>query len=283
MDDAPGATPPQGGLTGVPATLLTPLHARAHAAELVPGTTFRDPLAADLLARTSHRAGQILTDRGNAAGSIHRATTIDALVVDFAARHPDGVILSAGIGLDTRTQRLDDRTPGTLTWLGADLPEVIRLRRELLPEDPVRLYDVSVTEPGWTALLTDETAGRPVLVLAEGVLMYFDMDELRTFLSSCRTAFGPGTELVGDYFHPRLALSDRHPIVRATGARFRSGAANGRRLAALTPGWRLVAEHQVMERISPAHRAAGALFRAVTLGSRPYAIAHLRAVRESDA
>lgn len=44
-----------------------------------------------------------------------------------------------------------------------------------------------------------------------------------SFLTSRRAGLGPGVvELVADCFHPRIALSDRHPIVKATGARFRS-------------------------------------------------------------
>ncbi|MCM2390499.1 class I SAM-dependent methyltransferase [Streptomyces albipurpureus] len=259
------------------ATLLTPLYGRAHATDLLPGTAFRDPIAARLLAQTGYRPPEVLTDRGNAVGSVHRAIALDAITTAFAARCPQGVVLSAGIGLDTRAQRLREHTPASLTWLGADLPEVIQLRRALLPEDPVTLFAASVTEPGWYDALTTETSDRPVLVIAEGLLMYFEPDGLRFFLDSCRTAFGPGAELAGDYFHPRLALSDRHPIVRATGARFRSGAANGHRLAATAPGWHLVAEHPVMERISPLHRAAAGIFRLITLGSRPYAVAHLKA------
>ncbi|MFD5557104.1 class I SAM-dependent methyltransferase [Streptomyces sp. NPDC127068] len=277
MSAEPRGDAPTHGLNGVSVTLLTPLYGRAHAADLLPGTTFRDPLAARLLARIDYRLPEVLTDRGNAVGSVHRAIVLDGITTEFAARHPDGVVLSAGIGLDTRAHRLDDRIPDSVTWLGVDLPDVVRLRRTLLPDDPVTLLAASVTEPGWHDTLTARTSDRPVLVLAEGLLMYFAPDQVRFFLDSCRTAFGPGTELSGDYFHPRIALSDRHPIVKATGARFRSGAPDGRHLAATAPGWHVVAEHPVMERIGPVHRAVAGLFRLVTLGSRPYAVAHLKA------
>ncbi|MEV7511721.1 class I SAM-dependent methyltransferase [Streptomyces sp. NPDC091201] len=265
------------GLSGVPATLLTPLYGRAHAARLVPGTSFRDPLAEDLIARTGHRAEEVLTDRSNAAGAVHRAVVLDALTAAFAARHPDAVVLSAGIGLDTRADRLAGRTPSTVRWLGVDLPEVVRLRRELLPGDRTRVFAAGITDPGWADGPAAAAEGRPVLVLAEGVLMYLDPEGLRSFLDSSRSAFGAGTELAADYFHPRVALGGRHPITRATGARFRSGARDGRALARTAPGWRAVAEHPVMERIGTAHRLAAGLFRALTLGARPYAVAHLRA------
>ncbi|MEU8779638.1 class I SAM-dependent methyltransferase [Streptomyces sp. NPDC048606] len=276
VDSSDGASPH--GLSGVNATLLTPLFGRAHASRLVPGTTFDDPLARRLIERTGFRPSEVLTDRGNAAGAVHRAIAIDAITTGFAVRHPDGVVLSVGIGLDTRADRLADRTPDGIRWLGVDLPEVVRLRGELLPEDRVRVFEAGVTEPGWSDGPAEAARGRTVLVIAEGLLMYLDPPGLRHFLGSGRTAFGPDTELVADYFHPRIALGGRHPITRATGARFLSGARDGRALAAIAPGWELRAEHPVMERLGPAHRAAAALFRALTLGARAYSVAHLSGV-----
>ncbi|MFF2787842.1 hypothetical protein ACFVT6_13890 [Streptomyces sp. NPDC058049] len=51
------------GPSGVAMTLLTPLHGRAHAAELLPGTAFRDPAAASVLASTGYRAPEVRATR----------------------------------------------------------------------------------------------------------------------------------------------------------------------------------------------------------------------------
>lgn len=273
----PGSGAPAHGLSGVAMTLLTPLYGRAHAAELLPGTSFRDPAAASVLAATGYRAPEVLTDRGNALGSVHRAIVFDELTAAFCREHPDAVVVSAGIGLDTRAERLAGALPGSVTWLGVDVPDVVELRARLLPGDLTRVFPASITEPDWAQrLLPLVGERRSVLVLTEGVLMYLDPAGLRSFLVSCRTAF-PAAELVADCFHPRIALSDRHPIVKATGARFRSGARGGRGLAAVAPGWEKVSDHRVMERISLGHRAAGGLFRLLALGAPAYSVARLRA------
>ncbi|WP_073778857.1 class I SAM-dependent methyltransferase [Streptomyces sp. MJM1172] len=252
--DAPGSGGPAHGLSGVAMTLLTPLHGRAHAAALLPGTAFRDPAAASELAATGYRAPEVLTDRGNALGPVHRAIVFDELTAAFCREHPDAVVVSAGIGLDTRAERLAGALPGSVTWLGVDVPDVVALRARLLPGDLTRVFPASITEPGWAQrLLPLVGERRNVLVLTEGVLMYLDPAGLRSFLLSCRTAF-PAAELVAD--HPRIALSGLHPIVKATGARFRSGARGGRGLAAAAPGWEKVSDHRFMERISLGHRAA---------------------------
>ncbi|MFE1871671.1 class I SAM-dependent methyltransferase [Streptomyces sp. NPDC059496] len=267
------------GLSGVAMTLLTPLYGRAHAAELLPGTAFRDPAAASVLASTGYRAPEVLTDRSNALGSVHRAIVFDELTAAFCRAHPDAVVVSVGIGLDTRAERLAGALPASVTWLGVDVPEVVRLRAELLPGDHSRVFAASITEPDWAdQLLPLVGERRDVLVLAEGVLMYLDPAGLKAFLTSCRSAF-PAAELVADFFHPKVALSGRHPIVKATGAQFRSGARGGRGLAAVAPGWESIGDHRVMERISIGHRAAAGLFRLLALGAPAYSAARLRATR----
>ncbi|MFD9061657.1 class I SAM-dependent methyltransferase [Kitasatospora purpeofusca] len=264
---------PVHGLSGVAMTLLTPLYGRAHAQRLIPGTEFSDPQATRVLQETGFRESEVLTDRSNAVGSIHRAVVFDAITRRFAHTHPTGTVLSVGIGLCTRDQRLADTVPDSVRWLGVDVPEVVELRERLLPDSRARVHAASLTAPEWTEVV--EARPGPVLVLAEGVLMYLAPAEVTGFLADTRRHLGPGTRLAADFFHPWIALSGLHPISRATGARFRSGARSSTGLAALSPGWKAVAEHPVMERIGPAQRVAAAALRPLLLGHRPYAVAEL--------
>ncbi len=103
-------------------------------------------------------------------------------------------------------------------------------------------------------------------------------EQLAAFMAGTRRQFGTGTQLLADYFHPRAALSGRHPIVKATGAQFCSGARDGRALADLAAGWTLLAEHDVMSWISPIHRAAALAFRILSGGGRLYSVAQLVAI-----
>ncbi|MFE2724215.1 class I SAM-dependent methyltransferase [Kitasatospora sp. NPDC059327] len=271
--------PSSHGLTGVAKTLLTPLYGRAHADRLLPGSGFHDPLAATVLAATGFRPDEVLTDRSNAVGAVHRAIVFDRLVAAFLRRHPDGVVVSAGVGLCTRDARLAGTTPPGVRWIGIDAPEVVELRRRLLPDSAVRLRAGSITDPDWVDAFPAEPA--PTLVVVEGVLMYLTDREVARFLADVRARLGPGAELVADFFHPWVARSGLHPIVRATGARFRSGARGARGLASVTPGWTATAEYPVMERIGTPQRIAAALLRVVLRGHRPYAVADLRtAARE---
>lgn len=215
--------------------LLTPLWAKANPDAY--GVEFHDPLAADLLHRCGYDTDAVLTDRTNAKGALVRTQAIDAVASEFAARHPDAVILTAGIGLCTRQQRLTTRIPdggAGLEWWRIDTADVIDVRRDLLPSEDTTLLSASVAGPRWADALP---AGRPRLVIAEGLLMYLDDTRVATFLDQARTGSGAGTELVGDVMHPWPAKSGLHPIVKATGARFRSGARGAADLARRSAGW----------------------------------------------
>ncbi|MFJ1706376.1 class I SAM-dependent methyltransferase [Kitasatospora sp. NPDC088346] len=269
------------GLTGVASTLLTPLYGRAHARRLLPSTDFSDPLATAVLERTGYRPSEVLTDRSNALGSLHRAIVLDRLTTAFTTEHPDATVVSVGIGLCTRNARLADRVPDSVRWVGIDTPDVMTLRRRLLPDRGIDLHAASVTDPDWTAALPAEPG--PTLVIAEGLLMSLAPQDVAGFLDRTHRALGPGTELLADLFHPWVVRSGRHPIVKATGARFHSGYRGCAGLAAAAPGWQPLGEHGVMERISPAHRATAYAFRLVGLGHPRYTVARLRAVARPTA
>ncbi|MEU7828076.1 class I SAM-dependent methyltransferase [Nonomuraea sp. NPDC049129] len=61
----------------------------------------------------------------------HRAKKLDEVAQRFFARHPDGVGLDLGAGLDSRVLRISP--PPTADWYDIDFPEVVAARRQLLP------------------------------------------------------------------------------------------------------------------------------------------------------
>ncbi len=266
---------PDHTLGPVAETLLTPLWARAHAAEVAPGLGFTDPYAVELLERTGFDSERVLRDHTTVAGTINRTLVLDGLVRSFLDRHGDeAVVVSAGVGLCARDRRLAPDGGDAVRWIGVDAAEVIAVRRELVgDDDPSTLVDGSVADADWTDDLP--IAGRPTIVVAEGVLMYLDPEGLAGFLAGA-ARLPAGSEVVADVFHPKVALSDRHPIVKATGARFLSGVRDGAELAGLVAGYELVAEHDVMERIGRSQRLAAKAFRTATRGGRFYHVAQLR-------
>jgi O-methyltransferase involved in polyketide biosynthesis len=129
-----------------------------------------------------------------------RAGLLDRWCAAFLARHPDAVVLHLGCGLDSRAFRL--APPAPALWFDIDLPEVVVVRRRLYADgDRYRMVGASVTDPGW---LDDVPDDRPVLVVAEGLLMYLTEDEVRRLLVGLADRFGYG-ELLFDVVAPWLA------------------------------------------------------------------------------
>lgn len=97
------------------------------------------------------------------------------------------------------------------------MPPVIELRREFYPEqDRYHPIASSVTDLDWTNAVT--VKDRPVLIVAQGLLMYLaDTDVKRLFLR-LREAF-TGCRLIADVFSRMTARSaTKHPSLRQIGA-----------------------------------------------------------------
>jgi O-methyltransferase involved in polyketide biosynthesis len=62
-----------------------------------------------------------------------RCLHIDRTIKQFLRTHPNATLVNIGYGLDTTFQRIDN---GTLVWYDLDLPDVIALRKKLIPHLP---------------------------------------------------------------------------------------------------------------------------------------------------
>ena len=86
--------------------------------------------------------------------------------------------------------------PKGVRWFDVDLPQVIALRRQLYNEsETYRMVGSSVTDPGW---IDELPAGGPVLIVAEGLLMYVTPADVAELLHRLLDRFDTG-ELVADF------------------------------------------------------------------------------------
>ena len=181
-------------LSGVPRTLLIPLWSRAKATR-ANSRVISDPKAVEIVEKLGIDFGQL--EKGTNPTSeffqVARARALDDLVRSFLERHPKAAIVSLGTGLDTAFFRIDN---GLLRWFDVDLPQVIELRRQLIPEtDRSRCISASLLDLGWVREFGQTPEG--VFLFASGVLIYLTKPELRRLLSMLVEAF-PGGELAFD-------------------------------------------------------------------------------------
>jgi len=175
-------------LSGVPETLLWNLGRRAAAAR-TGASLLEDPLAIEVVDRLQYD----FTDASRGARwHAVRVATFDDAVGRFLNQHPAGTVVALGEGLETQFWRLDN---GRMRWLSVDLPATLDLRRRVLPEGPrQRSYAGSALDLGWLDQL-DPAA--PVLVTAQGLLMYFQRNEVHELIAAIAQRL-PGSFFVFD-------------------------------------------------------------------------------------
>ena len=135
-DDALAASPGVHELPAVPRTLLIPLAARAMGAGCFPHLACGDALATRLLQTLGVDVSAYLEDRPTVLNILWRTRHICRAARSFFVHHPHAWGINLGAGLSHYFQWLDNSHN---TWVDADLPEVMALRRSLIDEHSPRL------------------------------------------------------------------------------------------------------------------------------------------------
>ncbi len=218
--------------SAVSKTLLIPLWARAlEQKEPVPLVV--DPLAEAMVSRIDFDWKRIRLSRGDLAQCVVRLREFDRFVRDFLERHPAATVVQLGSGLDARFQRVDN---GHVLWFDLDLPDVISLRRQLVPEsERDRYLAASILEPGWM----DEVVrpqGPAILFVAEAVLPYLEPEQVKEAVIGLQRRF-PGAELVTDVCTPFGLWTDNlQLLVAGSAARMHWAVRDPHELEAWSPG-----------------------------------------------
>ncbi|QYC41989.1 Leucine carboxyl methyltransferase [Nonomuraea coxensis DSM 45129] len=207
------------GLLGVQKTLTPVLKAKALDNRLP------DPILGDTYAERVMRRLDPGYDRGRFGTSqlglvaVVRSRAHDDWARGFLADHPDAVVLHLGCGLDARAHRLDP--PPTVDWYDLDHPAVIELRRRLLPaRDHCTLIGSDVTDLTW---LERVPRGRPVLMVAEGLVPYLPEADVRRLLTGVVDAFPEGQIQLDTVPVWAWRFSRWDPTLRRYDARFHCG------------------------------------------------------------
>ncbi|HIS45428.1 MAG TPA: class I SAM-dependent methyltransferase [Candidatus Scatomorpha merdigallinarum] len=209
-------------------TMLLTLAARARESRL-DAPLFHDPEAEAICDRLE--ISSLGEDDWMTANTVTvRTVVIDGLVRDFCASHENAVCVNLGCGLDTRASRLG----GSAQWYELDLPEVISLRRKYIPESSGEHCIASdVRDMSWANSIPD--AGANTLIIAEGLLMYFDRAEACNILSALSKRF-PGSTMIIELLSTAAAShTELVESISASGAGFRWGVDDAVELCASCP------------------------------------------------
>ena len=191
-------------LEGVPETMLMTLLVRAHESQR-PDALINDGKAVAMVNQIDCNFSHLKLQGHDEIAIIMRMKKFDGFVRGFLERNPAPVVVHIGCGLDTRFERVDN---GYVEWFDLDLPEVMRIRRQLLQDENPRCHILitSVFEEGWLQEV-GQLKPRPFMFIAEGVFPYFEEAEVKSLFLKLREHF-PGAELVCDAHTPFVIWTD---------------------------------------------------------------------------
>jgi O-methyltransferase involved in polyketide biosynthesis len=137
-----------------------------------------DRMAAEIVGKLGYDATRFGLSASPIINIALRAKKLDEVARAFLDRHPEGIGLDLGAGLDTRTARL--ALPPTADWYDVDFPEVIAARHRLIPEQAnAHGVGTDLTDPAWLRVIPTD---RPAVIIADGLLAFLPPDDMIALL-----------------------------------------------------------------------------------------------------
>ena len=178
-------------------TLILPLYSRKLCTELYPNL-YRDETAVRLLDQIDYdfsgaeKSSRSLMQRFGALEVAMRQNDLTFEVQAYLKTHPCAAVVNLGCGLDNTGRACDN---GRCKIYNLDFPDVIALRRQLLPAgEREQNIPCDLKDPVWFDKI--DTSGGAVF-FASGVFYYFPTQQVRELVRGMADAF-PGGVLVFD-------------------------------------------------------------------------------------
>jgi O-methyltransferase involved in polyketide biosynthesis len=190
-------------LSGVQETLLIPLWSRAKLSK-ENNSILVDLKAIDIVEKIQYDFSKI--DKYFPyflhVSNLVRAKMLDNIINEYLVNHPKATIVNLGAGLDTTFYRIDN---GLLNWYDIDLPDVMEIRKKLIPAtDRSHYIEESIFDMQWVKHINKIKDG--LLFISGGVLEYFDKKVVKKFLSDLADNF-PESEIAFNTVRNNLIIS----------------------------------------------------------------------------
>lgn len=177
--------------SGVQDTLFIPLAARIRVSQRFPeyfydeaSMRFKDLKQVKKVLQKSSEYSEI--------ASAARYYNMDQFVRSFLKKHPDGMVVNLGAGLDTMNYRIHSlSTP----FYSIDFPDVIQMREKLLGKsENETMIGCDLTNMSWAKTIDTE---KPTIFIASGVFQYFKPEIVEILIQDLKAVF-QNSELVFD-------------------------------------------------------------------------------------
>jgi O-methyltransferase involved in polyketide biosynthesis len=272
--------PSVSALPAVSATMLVTLAAKALVATDAPEIHYPHRRSQEILRQLEIDPRSFSLNPSEVRAVVLRSQWFGQTVRRFLDRHPDGLCINLGCGLDTSFEELESVGDGRFTWLDVDLPDVIAIRRRFFAETARRrIIAGDITDSRLFASIPWD-AGRPAIVVAEGVLFFLERAQVESLFraqAEAADARRANLEIAFDYASPFGAwIVTRRPAHRQLGTTFQWTVHNPSELRRVDPRLELVEDSNVfLNAMGTGARQLDALYHLVS-GSSLGGCAHLR-------
>jgi O-methyltransferase involved in polyketide biosynthesis len=180
-------------LSSVNETLFIPLYSKALMSKS--NLIIKDKKAEQIIKSISYDFNKLKVAKKIQIFMSLRAVIIDDYTDYFIKNNPDCIVIHLGCGLDSRVMRVKREKK---CWYDLDFPQVIELKNNYFSEDEnYKMIGSSVTDYNWMSQIS--YSGEPVLIIAEGLLMYLSETEVKNLLIALKRKF-TGSEIIFDAF-----------------------------------------------------------------------------------
>ena len=192
---------------GIAKTMLAPFKYRVEGS-LKKESAYSDPIGERFMEAIDFNWGAF-TNKPAYWCVVVRTEILDDEISAFIKDNPMAVIVNLGAGLCTRYHRI---ATDSIIWIDIDLPEVIAFRQRL--EEPKRANHLfisgSILDFCWMDTV-EAFKERPMLFIAEGILMYFDEDQNKALFIALSERFS-NSGMVFEIISP-LLMFFKNPFI----------------------------------------------------------------------
>jgi O-methyltransferase involved in polyketide biosynthesis len=255
-------------LPGVSATMLITLAAKALAATDAPELRYTGHGSERILRELDVDPRRFGLNPNEVRAVLLRSQWFTQTVRRFLERHPDGLCINLGCGLDASFEELAAANDGRFMWLDIDLPDVIAIRRRFFAETPSRkIIGADITGADFFASLPWER-GRAAIVVSEGVLYFLRREQVESIfraLAETADTRRAEVEVAFDYASPLGAwIVTRRPAHRQLGTTFAWTLRNLGDLRRVDPRLEVAEDSNVfLHAMGPGARQLDALYRLI--------------------
>ena len=252
--------------------MLVTLATRVLAPIELPHLGFRDGVSQRILDGLALDPRTLCRKPNMLLGTTCRAMFADRVTADFFRRAPDGLGINIACGLSTNYDRVVEAGLEPPEWIDLDLPDVIAIRRRFFADTARRHTQAGdVTHPAIFDELLDRAAGRPTLIIMEGLLFYLqaaDVEAVFRRLAAASERTASPVELVFDYMVPAgLRAFNRYNFdITDRGARAIWALRRTSDLRAWDDRLEVVEVYDYVTQLSPLPRLVNALYKTVNGG-----------------